>query len=365
MKICIVGAGNETGTRSWTDVAITIQKSMVKRGREVEYYRWQGKIRHKYINKVKRLLGRIFYLPASLRDPGMYMINAKLFKNLLKDNQSDCFLFMGEHCLSSQITEKSRCYAYIDAIRSPLAKVSDPDKLGLELYFKYYNRNDAKSLNVCEKIFTQNEWSRQCLLNIYKIAPQKVINVGFGIYTPFFEGKKEYTNHKMLIVLRKGLERVKGLDLLIEGFIIAKKKIFDLQLDVVGTEYKKYEGIHYYYNQPREVTLQLFIEDSLYAMPALFESNGITYLEALANKMPILGLNRFAFPEFSGNGKYGFIVDDESPKKIAETIISAFQDTEKMRIMGEEGQKFVRSKYNWDLVVESMLENMTVLSERR
>lgn len=365
MKICIVGYGNETGTRSWTDVAITIKKNMEERGQDVEYFRWQGKIGHKYIDKIKRLLGRVFYLPASLRDPGIYLINAKLFRDLLKDDQSDCFLFMGEQCLSSPITERSRCYAYIDGVKRPLVKVSDPNKLGLELYLKYYDRNDAKSLNVCEKIFTQNEWSRQCLIDLYKIDPKKVINVGFGIYTSFFEGKKEYTNHKMLIVLRKGLERVKGLDLLIEGFLIAKKKICDLQLDVVGTEYKNYDGINYYYDQPREVTLQLFIEDSLYAMPALFESNGITYLEALANKMPILGLDRFAFPEFSGGGKYGFIVDEESPEKIAETIIDAFGDTERMRKMGEEGQKYVRAKYNWDLVVGSMIENMSVSPERR
>lgn len=365
MKICIVGYGNETGTRSWTDVALTLKEGMVKKGQEAEYFRWQGKIKHRYIDKIKRFLGKIIYLPASLRDPGIYLINARLFRNLLKDNSSDCFLFMGEQCLSAQITKESKCFAYIDGIKRPLAEISDSDKLGRELYLKYYDRNDAKSLNVCDKIFTQNEWSRQCMINLYNIDPQKVLNVGFGIYTSFFEGKKEYTNHKMLIVLRKGLERVKGLDLLIEGFMIAKRKICDLQLDVVGTEYKNYAGINYYYNQSREVTVRLFIEDSLYAMPALYESNGITYLEALANKMPILGLNRFAFPEFSGNGKYGFIVDDESPEKIAETIISAFENTERMRIMGEEGQKYVKNKYNWDLVVESMIDSMAATLERR
>lgn len=358
MNICIVGYGNEDGTRSWTDVALLICNEIKKNGHNVSYYRWKGKINHRVINKIKFELGRKFYFACSLRDPGIYKWNASIFKKLLSKENANCYLFMGEHCLNGQITDNSNSYAYIDSALQPVTRQILGNKSGMNLFFSLYEKNDAKSLNSCKKIFTQNEWSRQYLINQYRINKEKIVNIGFGINVDYYDGEKNYNNHRMLIVLRKGLEKIKGLDILIDAFKIAKLKIRDLELDVVGTEFDKYEGINYYFNQPREITKRLFKIDSLYVMPARNESNGITYLEALANKMPIMGLNRFAFPEFSGNGKYGFIVKNESPQLLADAIISAFDNIALLKNMGENGQQFVRSKYNWNTVVENMVMNM-------
>ena len=358
MRICIVGYGNEDGTRSWTDVALIICNELNKKNQKAFYYRWKGKIKHRIINKVKFEIGKKFYLACSIRDPGIFRWNASIFKKLLRKENADCYLFMGEHCLYGQISNKSKTYVYIDSALQPVTRQILSKKAGMNLFFSLYEKNDAKSLNSCNKIFTQNEWSRQYLIKEYGISREKIINVGFGINVDYFEGEKNYSNHRMLIVLRKGLEKIKGLDILIDAFKIAREKISDLELDVVGTEYVSCEGINYYLNKPRELTQELFKEDSLYVMPARNESNGITYLEALANKMPIVGLNRFAFPEFSGNGEYGFIVENESSQLLAETIIYAFDDLEKLKDMGELGQQFVKSKYNWDFVVENMVLSM-------
>ena len=91
-------------------------------------------------------------------------------------------------------------------------------------------------------------------------------------------------------------------------------------------------------------------------MPAVREPNGITYLEALASKTPVIGLDRFAYPEFSGYGKYGFIVSDYNSECLAETIFKALSKPDLLMQMGKEGQSFVRSKYDWDIVVAKMME---------
>ena len=93
-------------------------------------------------------------------------------------------------------------------------------------------------------------------------------------------------------------------------------------------------------------------------MPALFEPNGITYLEALANKAPIVGLNRFAFPEFAGYGKYGFIVDNADKDLLAHTIIDALSDKQRLEIMGIKGQEYVISNFSWDKTVSSLICNI-------
>lgn len=89
-------------------------------------------------------------------------------------------------------------------------------------------------------------------------------------------------------------------------------------------------------------------------MPALCEPNGITYLEALANKTPIVGLNRFAFPEFSGYGKYGFICPCDDPKTLSCVLKNALLDKNKLKEMGEEGQKYVINRFSWENVVNRM-----------
>lgn len=49
-------------------------------------------------------------------------------------------------------------------------------------------------------------------------------------------------------------------------------------------------------------------------MPSRNEPNGITYLEALANKTPFVALNRYAAPEFAGYGEWSFCVIKNLPK---------------------------------------------------
>ena len=91
-------------------------------------------------------------------------------------------------------------------------------------------------------------------------------------------------------------------------------------------------------------------------MPAVREPNGITYLEALASKTPIIGLNRFAFPEFSGDGQFGFIVPEYNSELLANTIINALSNPSLLNKMGLEGQAFVKGKYDWDIVVDKIMK---------
>lgn len=210
-------------------------------------------------------------------------------------------------------------------------------------------------------IFTQNEWSRQSLINDYQVPAERIRNVGFGINVNPFTGHKDYTKKNILIILRRTMEVLKGLPLLYDAFVLFKKKFPEAKLSVVGTTYKEAEGIEYYENYPREKTIELLKECTLYAMPSLYEPNGITYLEALAYKTPILGLNRFALPEFAGQGKYGFIVNDPDPKEIAEKIETAFKDPDLLRKMGEEGQKATVNYYTWDKAIDRMFTELNLL----
>ena len=369
MKLCIITMEGAWENITWSGTPKAIIQYLEKHNIEISNFSYVDKILHYGIRinygwgVVKKLLSKFLYSYGSnVRDPFpfWYRINANFFENEMRRYDVDAYLFMGEQCVRNRNKIKGKVYVYLDRMIGTISKYDEDSRIGKKWYIDNYELNDKKSLSCMDHIFTQNDWSKEVITSRYGIPESKVTNVGVGVNLNAYQGKKDYANHKILIVLRQGTEHYKGLDLLLDAFVIAKKKISDLTLHVVGTNYKQIDGVHYYYNQPRSTTLRLFQECSLYAMPALLEPNGITFLEALANKIPTIGLNRFAFPEFCGYGKYGFIVENPASEAVAEAIVKAFSDIKKLKQMGEKGQRYVLNKYTWENVTNSILKIIAV-----
>ena len=280
----------------------------------------------------------------------------RVAKYITKNNQEGWNLFIADHATSC-IAPKTKCAVYIDADYMVWApKEEGKFKDG---FLKYYDAKTKESLENMVYIFTMNEWTREFTIKHHGIEPNKVFNVGFGINVKPYFGDKDYSQKRMLIVLRKGREKMKGLYLLLDAMELAKSEISGLSLDIVGTDVgQDKDNVRTWYNYPRSKTAELFEKSSLYVMPSEGEPNGITYLEALANKTPIVGLNGFAFPEFAGQGKYGFIAKEATPRAVADKIIEAFENIDRLRVMGEEGQKYVMSRFSWESVTRNMYNIM-------
>jgi glycosyltransferase involved in cell wall biosynthesis len=100
-----------------------------------------------------------------------------------------------------------------------------------------------------------------------------------------------------------------------------------------------------------EDDLQTLFDDArLFAMPALNEPWGLVYLEALATRTPILGLRRHAFPEISGNGRFGIIVEEANADAVGEALIAALADPARLERLGGDGQEHCLATYSWDHV---------------
>ena len=285
-----------------------------------------------------------------------------LAEESLPDDAS--LLFISSNALNKPLRKSHRAFIYVDAVVRPRLELTPkpafPKSILRGLGLHFYEKYDKRSYSFASKISTQNEWSRNYIIERYGLPVEKVINVGFGVNLNSYKGEKDYTRNLLLIVLRKGLEEPKGLNILLPAFRIARKTVKDLELAIVGTDGPEEDNVTYYYNQPRSVTEQLFKECTLYTMPALNEPNGITYLEALANKAPILGLERFSVPEFAGYGKFGFYTPTTTPEAVAALIVEAMNDKNHLQEMGEEGQKYVEEKYNWNKVISAMLNEVEV-----
>jgi glycosyltransferase involved in cell wall biosynthesis len=229
---------------------------------------------------------------------------------------------------------------------------------------------DQRCYHQMEHIFSASEYVRENLIEHYKLAPEKVTVVGMGVgkIQPF-TGHKDYQNGHILFVAKQGVDGHKGGPLLCEAFKIAQKKRPDLKLVIVGGE--AHRGLTSGIQNVRvtgyiswDELQELYDKASLFAMPALYEPWGQVYVEALQCKAPILGLNRNSLPEITDQGKYGILIDEPVPEAVAEGLIWAFENPEKLEQMALKGQRYCLNKYSWDSVAETIVQVMFSGSEK-
>ena len=185
-----------------------------------------------------------------------------------------------------------------------------------------------------------------------------VVGTGRGSIEPM-AGVRDDAACEILFVGKVRFED-KGGPLLIEAFRIARRANPKLRLTVIAEERYRplLDGIPGATLEgflPWEDLQRLFNRANLFAMPAINEPWGLVYLEALACATPILGLNRNAVPEISGNGQYGFLVDHATPEAVAEALLDAFSESARLRGMGDAGQAHCLSTYTWRNVARAIL----------
>lgn len=340
---------------SWGKTTEVIYDALSKQADIVAFIDYS--IKDRYLQFFHKQLTKLQYSNVTHRDWFENIITERNFikEYSQKDLKPDFFMHISYMTVPKALINEGLHFNYCDA--TIFGSVKYDNKVYSKRYLTQFVHNTKKYSDRLKGIFTFNQWTKDSLVNDFKIAENKIFNVGFGAnLNPYF-GEKDYSNNLILTVLRRGTEHKKGLFLLLDAFELARSSNKKLRLAVVGTTNRKIDGVEYFEGYPREKTIELFREASLFAMPALFEPNGMVYPEALASRTPILGLDRCAFPEFSGYGKYGFIVKAEA-EDIAKKILFAFENPSLLKEKATEGQKFILGRYDWKVVVHEMLKKI-------
>lgn len=222
---------------------------------------------------------------------------------------------------------------------------------------------ELRMLTAMEKVFVVGEHVRNELLQTGVLTSDRIVVVGTGFNMAPYYGPKDYCSGHLLFTAKARWDE-KGGDLLLKAFEIVRQRNASVRLVIVGQDDKADElrglaGVTSFGFMPYEKLTRLFAEASLFVMPALCEPWGLVYLEALASRTPIVGLDRFAFPEISGAGSFGFACSDPDPARLADTILEALSNTERLERMGHAGQQVVLERYSWERVAATMLRDMS------
>jgi len=227
-----------------------------------------------------------------------------------------------------------------------------------QLERKIYNRSDI--------IFTFSDWLKKTFIKYFEIPESKIISIGAGInieekYLPTSDYKKEY-NNKNILFIGKEFERKGGL-ILLEAFKQVRMEIPDAKLIIIGPTQKiKMEGVVElgYLSKNKESDIKKLVNSyqnsSVFVLPSLYEPFGISFLEAMAFKLPCIGTNNCAMPEIIDNEINGLLVEPNNVQQLADSIILLLKEENICKEFGTNGFKKYKNNFTWEIVSKKMLD---------
>ena len=90
--------------------------------------------------------------------------------------------------------------------------------------------------------------------------------------------------------------------------------------------------------------------------PSRIESFGLAIAEAQAVGMPIISARSGALPEFIEDNINGILVPPNNAPALAQAMIDALDNPERMETLGEKAKTLAQERFNWKKTAERMLE---------
>ena len=217
--------------------------------------------------------------------------------------------------------------------------------------------NASAALSVSAHVFSTSQWALNELVQ-EGANPDKasVVGTGIGNVVDPFPGRANFAA-KRTICIAKVRFHDKGLDLLLDGFEIARKVDPELELDLIvpkGTVRPR-TNVRIHSDVSLAKLNELYRGASLFAMPARYEPWGLVYLEAQAAGLPVLGSAHCAFPELCDQGRTGFIVPELSSPAIAESLLAAHRNPALLAAMSNAAVQFA-NRFSWKNTAQIMLK---------
>ena len=187
----------------------------------------------------------------------------------------------------------------------------------------------------------------------------------------FYEGERYLnTSRPAIVSVNNGFAKLKNVKSLMRAYKLIKKEIPACRLMLIGSGFEKDgeadkwaksellpDGIEFRGLLPHNKVLEILGHSDLLVHPALEESFGITLLEAMAKKTPVIGgKNSGAVPWVLNYGKSGILTDVKSPKNIAKEAIRILGNENKWKIYSINGYKHAKSNFSSTVVTKQYIK---------
>jgi len=233
-------------------------------------------------------------------------------------------------------------------------------------------------LQKSDKIFSTSKIMAD---EIRKYTDKAIKVIPFGIDVNVFKKfdvDKKFDSETIVLGAVKSLSYKYGNETVIQSFKIVKEKLPNLKLKLLlvgdGVLRTKLEKLVDELNLNQDVVFLGLIPHSkipeyhnmidIHIYPSVWESFGVSNLEAAACEKVQVASNIGGFKEILNDGVDSFLVNPYSPAEFAEKIILLIENQELRIKMGQAARKNVIENFNWEDNVSAMLEEYNLLLEQ-
>ncbi|MBE0655524.1 MAG: glycosyltransferase family 4 protein [Bacteroidales bacterium] len=207
------------------------------------------------------------------------------------------------------------------------------------------------------------------------IPDEKLFSVHIGLYPEDYEFILPSKKPRNIGFVSRMCEE-NGLDILVDAFILLKKKsdFQDVKLVLTGGstgDDKKFlaairkklqntglqNQVEFHIDFEEKGLREYFKKVSLISVPVRKgEAFGIYLLESMASGIPVVQPSLGAFPEITGLAGGGVIYEPNQPEILAESLMQLLSDPEKMDRLSLAGLKGVKEHFHLSMQADKMLE---------
>jgi len=153
----------------------------------------------------------------------------------------------------------------------------------------------------------------------------------------------------------------KGMDTLIDAVSNILAKFPDTVFRIVGpeedhpqarrwkSERPELRQVHFLGMVDDQTLNRLYDDCAVYVSPAVYESFGLTFVEAMAHGRPVVGCATSSVPEIVRDGIDGILVPPKDPDALANAVLSLLSNPELSRKMGINGRQRAVEDFPVDL----------------
>lgn len=115
----------------------------------------------------------------------------------------------------------------------------------------------------------------------------------------------------------------------------------------------------------RKNLFSLYSTAHVYVQPSIYEPFGITLLEAMSMKTPVVATNVGGIPEIITNGIDGLLVEPRNSLQLANAIIRIFSDSSLSKTLGNNARMKVEKKFTWTAIAKKTIMLYKDLLEKK
>jgi len=247
-------------------------------------------------------------------------------------------------------------FVYIDGTNlSNLVNPNFDKELLSSGLFKFRLEMEKAAYQGAKMVFTMSSFTKKSVIEHYDCDPEKVycVYAGSNIGMNTEEREKDYSNKQILFVgvdweRKGGPELAQAFKKVLKVHPEAKLTIVGCKPEINMPNYEpvgrvQLDRVKYYYEKA-----------SVFCLPSRWEPFGIAFVEALSNKLPVIGTNICAIPDMIKHGENGYLVELGNIEQLADALINLLGDPGRCRTFGEKGYQIAFERYNWDKVGEKI-----------